>query len=85
MQIGKSNLFSLHTLLLNQEVLMHSPMDTLIVFVVLQMNADKNVLSRCHTARLTEMMSADIHASRTEVGEREFIQESTEISEQLKL
>lgn len=65
---------------------MDSLMDTLIVPVALQMSADKNAQNRCHTVKLIEMMHVGIHASRMEEdGKREFILESIEISERLKL
>ena len=64
---------------------MDSLMGTQTALDAFPMNADRNVQNRCHTVKPTEMMYVAILVSKTEVGKRESILESTEISEPSRL
>ncbi len=85
METGKSNLSYLLTLLLNQEELIPSQMDTQIVQNAKHQNVVKNVQKVCHFRKLQEMMFVDILALKMEVGNKEFILVFTEITKLSKL
>jgi hypothetical protein len=57
---------------------------TQIVPNVHHLNVDKNVRKVCHIAKLMTQMFVDILALKMEVGNKECIQESIEISRSLR-
>ena len=80
MVIGKSNLYFHLIPSWKVSELMASLMAVPIAPNVSQMTVEQNVPKICLTAKLIKMMLVGIHALKTEVGNKEFIQEFIEIS-----